>query len=305
MDASQLSTLYTQLVPTYAKDSDQDFPVNKIRFFVDFLWNSLTNQPLTDTQRDSLKQLIDLLNSLDDHKLSTSREMIHALTPQLSPLLTTYPSLGHSFSVIFTTIIPAYQRYLSSLEIQVKDSHAFSKEEVLLYYDMTLMDHLVLSHVFEQEDSLNLIEVIVGIKTLIVINAVTHDYLQDAYNRSISLFTFMQRGGMPKEQGIHFYADIVDSLLGHLKETVTSAQIIATVEHLAQVLRQLAITASTAAASQPPTDPQPSTVPDLSDSVTQPLDQPLDATQTVDAAIPAMPTVAEDPTTGSSTPQAN
>jgi len=31
----------------------------------------------------------------------------------------------------------------------------------------------------------------------------------------------------------------------------------------------------------------------------------VDATQPVDAASPAMPTVAEDPTTGSSTPQAN
>ncbi len=247
---SVLSTLTTE----YKKDTDQDFPINKIRFLVDFLWNGVIEKALSNEQKASLKQLIDLLNSLDDHKLSRNREMIQNLSPQLAPLMQVYPSLGHSFSIIFTTIIPSYQRYLTSLETMVKDSHHFTEDEVLLYYDMTLVDHIVLSHIFESEQDVNLIEMIECIKVLIIINALTHDYLQDTLGRSISLFTFLQRGGLAKEKCLEFYTGIVERLITSLKEQVTNPKAIDTVVYLSAQITQLATQAATEAGKQKPTE---------------------------------------------------
>jgi hypothetical protein len=244
--------LYTSLSAVYKKDTDQDFPTNKIRFFMDFLWNAMISKPLTEEQKSSLKNLIDLLNSLDDHKLSPTRDMITNLGSQLNPLLQSYPSLGHTFTFVVTTLIPAYQRYLTSLESQVKDAHAFTKEEVLLYYDMTLVDHAVLSHLFESEAEPNLLEVITSIKTVIVANALTHDYLQDALNRSISLFTFLQRGGLAKEQCLSFYEELIADILTTQKASVSNEKAIQSVEFLCGKLKELAQTASAAAAPEVP-----------------------------------------------------
>lgn len=257
------TTLFTQLSGEYKKDTDVDFPINKIRFFMDFLWNSIVGKPLGTDQKAHLKSLIDLLNSLDDNKLSPTRELIQNMNMLLSPLLSVYPSLGHSFTVIVTTVIPAYQRYLSSLETQVKDAHAFSVEEVLLYYDMTLVDHIVLSHVFENEHTLNLIEVIETIKAVITINALTHDYLQDATGRSISMFTFLQRGGLPKDQTLSFYQEIVKGIVARTKENVSNTACIDALSHLTNVLTTLANQAGNSAVTtpvvnQPPIAPSPS-----------------------------------------------
>ncbi len=235
-----LDELYTSLAATYKKETDQDFPTNKIRFYMDFMWNATLAKPLTDEQKTSLKNLIDLLNSLDDHKLSPVRDIIGTLNTQLGPLLSTYPSLGHTFTFVVTTLLPAYQKYLTSLENQVKEAHAFTKEEVLLYYDMTLVDHAVLSHVFESESSLNLVEVITAIKTVIVVNALTHDYLQDAMGRSISLFTFLQRGGLAKDKCKPFYQELVASLIVTMKESVSNKNVEAAVEKLCTELGKLA-----------------------------------------------------------------
>ncbi len=247
-----LEPLYTSLSSVYKKDTDQDFPTNKIRFFMDFLWNAMLEKPLTEEQKNSLKQLIDLLNSFDDHKLSPIRDMISSLGSQLNPLLQSFPSLGHTFTFVVTTLIPAYQRYLTSLESQVKDSHAFTKEEVLLYYDMTLVDHAVLSHLFESETQLNLLEVITSIKTVIVANALTHDYLQDTLGRSISLFTFLQRGGLAKEQCLPFYQELIADLLTAHKASVSNEKAIAGVEFLCGKLQELA---QNAAVQTPPEVP--------------------------------------------------
>ncbi|MEP7166657.1 MAG: hypothetical protein ABI758_01610 [Candidatus Woesebacteria bacterium] len=235
-----LDELYANLMAVYKKETDQDFPTNKIRFFMDFLWNAMLSKPLTEEQKNSLKQLIDLLNSLDDHKLSPTRDMITSLGGQLNPLLQSFPSLGHTFTFVVTTLIPAYQRYLTSLESQVKESHAFTKDEVLLYYDMTLVDHAVLSHLFESETQLNLLEVITSIKTVIIANALTHDYLQDAMNRSISLFTFLQRGGLAKDHCLSFYEELIADILTTQKASVSNDAAIKAVEFLCGKLQELA-----------------------------------------------------------------
>ncbi len=231
--------LYATLANAYKKETDQDFPTNKIRFFMDFLWNASLSKQLTEEQKVNLKSLIDLLNSLDDHKLSPIRDVIGTLSTQLAPLLATYPSLGHTFTFVVTTQLPAYQKYLTSLENQVKEAHAFTKEEVLLYYDMTLVDHAILSHVFENESSLNLVEVITAIKTVIVVNALTHDYLQDAMGRSISLFTFLQRGGLEKEKCKEFYQEMVATLITTMKESVSNKNVESAVETLCTKLGEL------------------------------------------------------------------
>ncbi len=296
---TNLQTLYDKLTPVYQKDGDQDFPINKIRFFVDFVWNSVVKRELSEDQRNSLKQLIDLLNSLDDHKLSPNREMIQSLTPQLGPLLTAYPSLGHSFSIIFTTIIPSYQRYLSSLEGLVKDSHNFTREEVLLYYDMTLVDHIVLSHVFEQEQNVNLIEIMETIRAIIQINALTHDYLQDALNRSISLFTFLQRGGLAKGECFTFYTQTIDTILNTLKENVMNQNALAAAQFLATVQVQLAQKAVMEATPQAPLLQQ------LEDMPAQPQEIQATAAATVQSqSIPVMPSV-QNTVVGTSIPKAD
>lgn len=239
-----LETLYTTLCTNYRKDTDQDFPTNKIRFFMDFMWNAVVHRPLTEEQKTSLKGLIDLLNALDDNKLSPTRELIASMNAALTPLLATYPSLGHTFTFVVTTLIPAYQRYLTSLEGLVKNSHPFTKDEVLLYYDMTLVDHAVLSHVFESEATLNLIEVITSIKTIIVVNALTHDYLQDSLGRSISLFTFLQRGGLAKDKCHDYYLSLVDMLIEMMRANVTNEQMRSAVEHLCRKFAELSTTAT-------------------------------------------------------------
>lgn len=253
----KLDELYTSLANVYKKDTDQDFPTNKIRFFMDFLWNAMLEKPLTEEQKNALKQLIDLLNSLDDHKLSPTRDLITNLGGQLNPLLQSFPSLGHTFTFVVTTLIPAYQRYLTSLESQVKDAHAFTKDEVLLYYDMTLVDHAVLSHLFESETQLNLLEVITSIKTVVIANALTHDYLQDALNRSISLFTFLQRGGLAKEQCFSFYEELIADLLTTQKASVSNEKMIQATEFLCGKLSELAKTASTQVPTETPPPPNP------------------------------------------------
>jgi hypothetical protein len=221
---------------------------------MDLLWNTLIKRPLSEDQKSHLKQLIDLLNSLDDHKLSPMREMIQAMSPMLTPLMVPYPSLGHTCTLIFTNTIPAYQKYLTSLESQVKDSHTFTREEILLYYEMTLVDHLIISHVFEQESNLNLIEVIETIKTVIIMNAITHDYLQDTLGRSISMFTFLQRGGVSKDATFTLYQELTSSLQTTAKENITNTDCLAYIEFMSMTLSTLAKNAATPsqpAASEP------------------------------------------------------
>lgn len=331
-----LETLYQSLVAVYKKDTDQDFPTNKIRFFMDFLWNGMLGKPLTEEQKISLKNLIDLLNSLDDHKLSPTRDLITNMSPTLTPLLTTYPSLGHTFTFVITTLIPAYQRYLTSLEGLVKIAHPFTRDEVFLYYDMTLVDHAILSHVFESEQDLNLVEVITSIKTVIVVNAITHDYLQDSLGRSISLFTFLQRGGLAKEKCHEYYIGLIDGLLENMKKSVTNEKALTAVTHLCTKLVELTTrvpetpvagatnTGATnevdqlnslltdATAGSAPTEPMaPAPV---QDSVTLPVQPPIAQmpvtplvtpaldTQTATPAVPTQP-VSPQPTVPLSTPQ--
>lgn len=233
--------LYTSLTQIYKKEEDSEFPTNKIRFFMDFLWNATVASPLSEDQKVSLKGLIDLLNAFDDTKLKTPREMIAALNGALTPLIVIYPSLGHTFTYVMTTLIPSYQKYLPSLEEMVKNSHAFTQDEVLLYYDMTLIDHSVLAHFFESQGSLNLIEVITAIKAIVQINALTHDYLQDAKNRSISLFTFLQRGGLAKEKCHDFYLGLVDKVLGNAKSMIANIALSSAVEFLCTELVKLTV----------------------------------------------------------------
>ncbi len=253
------SELYSSLAATYQNAQDVEFPTNKIRFFMDFLWNATIGRPLSEEQKTSLKALIDLLNSFDDNKLSPPREMIAALTAQLTPLIATYPSLGHTFTYVVTTLIPSYQKYLPSLEAMVKNQHTFTQDEVLLYYDMTLIDHSVLAHFFESESSLNLIEVITAIKAIVQINALTHDYLQDSKNRSISLFTFLQRGGLAKDQCHTFYLGLVDKVLANAKGMITTIALSQAVEFLCTELVKLTVQKEqpVAATSAPASIPQP------------------------------------------------
>ncbi|HSW90323.1 MAG TPA: hypothetical protein VLH19_05660 [Patescibacteria group bacterium] len=251
MEPAKLDEVFTKLQAEYSKPEDKDFPINKIRFLVDFLWNSVVKRPLTDEQKVSLKALIDLLNLLDEHKLSPTRDLIAAMTPSLTPLISIFPSLGHTFTLLVTTIVPSYQRYLTGLEEKVKESKSFSSDDVLLYYDLTLVDHMILSHIFESEASLNLLEVIETTKAVVVINALTHDYIQDASNASISLFTFMQRGGLAKDQTLSFYAQQVKRIVENIKQTVTNADCLAYIDYIGAKFIKLAQSAGTA-----PTEPQ-------------------------------------------------
>jgi hypothetical protein len=191
------------------------------------------------------------------------------------------------------------------LEGQVKVAHAFTKEEVLLYYDMTLVDHAVLSHLFESESTLNLVEVITSIKSVIVTNALTHDFLQDALNRSISLFTFLQRGGLAKEKCHDYYISLVDQVLASQKATVTNEAMNGAVEYLCKKLVELSMSAITTTPPTSPTEGQ-SQVPVTSDntslvsdvgSTSQPVPTAVAAPATPTPAIPvdATPTPAVIP----------
>lgn len=234
--------LFEQVKAEYIKPQDQDFPVSKIRLFVDVVWNAVIKRPLTQDQKKTLKDLIDILNLLDEHKHEPQHDLITAMMPSIGPLLGLMPTLGSTATLTFTTLIPMYQHYLSSIEIDVRDSHNFSLEETLLYYEITIFDQLFLVHLFEQEPTTNLIELLNALKAIVITNAMVYDYHQHSQGKSISFFTFLQRGGLQPadHQAFLFSAlaqvkedaftmidnqdckDAVEFLTEKLKETITS-----------------------------------------------------------------------------------
>ena len=229
---ADLSLIFTGTTPTYQRPEDLDFPVSKIRLFIDVLWQSITGKPLTDDQKTTLKQLIDLLNLLDEHKHEPQKELIAAMLPSISPLLEKMPTLGLTGTHVFTHLVPIYQLYLPSIEQMVKDAHPFTLEETLLYYELTIFDHLFLVHIFEQEHELNMIELLLTIKAIILINALVYDYQQHVKGRSISFFTFLMRGGMAAEKLQPFLIEAIDYICNEVKLTVQNAVCLETLEFL-------------------------------------------------------------------------
>lgn len=229
---SDLSTIFSSSTPTYQRPEDLDFPVSKIRLFMDVLWQAITQKPLTDDQRTTLKQLIDLLNLLDEHKHESQKELIAAMLPSISPLLEKMPTLGLTGTHVFTHLVPIYQLYLPSIELMVKDAHPFTLEETLLYYELTIFDHLFLVHIFEQEHELNMIELLLTIKAIILINALVYDYQQHNQGRSISFFTFLMRGGKNAAELEPFLMEVINHVCDEVKLTVTNTACLETLEFL-------------------------------------------------------------------------
>src|SRR5258708_7533537 len=227
-----LSLIFTQTSPTYQRPEDLDFPVSKIRLFIDILWQAITGKLLTDDQKVTLKQLIDLLNLLDEHKHEPQKELISAMLPSIAPLLEKMPTLGLTGTHVFTHLVPIYQLYLPSIERMVKDAHPFTLEETLLYYELTIFDHLFLVHIFEQEHELNMIELLLTIKAVILINALVYDYQQHVKGRSISFFTFLMRGGMSADKLQPFLLEAIDHVCNEVKLTVANAVCLETLEFL-------------------------------------------------------------------------
>lgn len=229
---ADLNAIFAQTIPAYQRPEDTDFPVSKIRLFTDLLWQAVTGKALTEDQRVTLKELIDLLNLLDEHKHESQKELIAAMLPSISPLLEKMPTLGLTGTHVFTHLVPMYQLYLPGIERMVKDAHAFTLEETLLYYELTIFDHLFLVHMFEQDPSANMIELLLTIKAIILINALTYDYHQHAQGRSISFFTFLMRGGKTAEQLHPFLLEAVEHICNEVKLTVTSTACLETLEFL-------------------------------------------------------------------------
>lgn len=294
--SGDLQGIFEQLRTEYQKPEDVDFPINKIRFYMNFLWQAVTAKPLADEQKTQLKQFIDLLNFLDDHKLDPTRDMIAAMSPQLSDLINSYPSLAHTFTVVTTSIIPAYQKYLMLLEDQVKNARPFTSQEVLLYYDMTLLDHLFLSHFFEREEGYNILEVIETIKAVVVLNAIVHDYIQDASGKSISMFTFIQRGGVAKERVLDFMQQIVNQLNEELNSAVQNPDLITIYRFLEQKLLTLALNAS----NQTQTPAMP-TANEQQLPNEQPMQGQMTAQQTPEMPVPMPPAVPASQSVGPTT----
>lgn len=229
---ADLATLFSQTIPAYQRPEDLDFPVSKIRLFMDILWQTVTEKPLTEEQKKTLKQLIDLLNLLDEHKHESEKELIAAMLPSISPLLEKMPTLGLTGTHVFAHLVPMYQLYLPSLEKQVKDAHSFDLEETLFYYQATIFDHLFLVHIFESEPNVNMIELLLTIKALILTNALVYDYQQHTKGRSISFFTFLMRGGLTSDQLLPFLEETVGKIKEDTKLTVTNQACLATLDFL-------------------------------------------------------------------------
>lgn len=229
---ADLQQIYTTTLPTYQRPEDLDFPISKIRLFIDVMWQAITQKTLTDEQRTTLKQLIDLLNLLDEHKHESQKELIAAMLPSISPLLEKMPTLGLTGTHVFTHLVPIYQLYLPSIELMVKEAHSFTLEETLLYYELTIFDHLFLVHIFEQEHELNMIELLLTIKAIILINALVYDYQQHTQGRSISFFTFLMRGGKSGTDLQPFLLEAINHVCDEVKLTVTNAACLETLEFL-------------------------------------------------------------------------
>lgn len=219
---ANLNDIYSKLLPLYQKAEDQDFPVSKLRLFMNVLWEALTNRELDEQQKTTLKQLIDLLNLLDEHKHESQKELIQAMLPSISPLLETMPTLGYTGTVTFTHLVPMYQHYLPAMELMVRSAHAFNLEETLLYYEITIFDHLFLVHLFENEANLNIIELVATIKAIILTNALVYDYHQHMQGRSISFFTFLERGGKTHEELPSFLVTAINAVKDSAKSVVTN-----------------------------------------------------------------------------------
>ncbi len=242
---ADISALFNQTIPAYQKPEDLDFPVSKIRLFIDVLWQAVTGKTLTDEQKTTLKQLIDLLNLLDEHKHETEKELISAMLPSISPLLQKMPTLGLTGTHVFAHLVPMYQLYLPTIEQMVKDAHPFSQEETLLYYQTTIFDHLFLVHIFEQEPNANMIEMLLTIKALILTNALVYDYHQHVAGRSISFFTFLMRGGLSDEQLLPFLEKAVNRVKEEAKQTVTNTACLDSLEFLTTKLMDTTKTPTT------------------------------------------------------------
>ena len=227
-----LQAIFDNTIPTYQKSEDQDFPVSKLRLFMDVLWQHLTGKQLDETQRTQLKQLIDLLNLLDEHKHESTKELIASMMTSVNPLLNLMPSLGYTATVTFTHLVPMYQHYLPTIELMVKDAKSFSIEDTLLYYEATIFDHLFLVHLFENESQINLIELIVAIKTIILINAMIYDYHQHTKGRSISFFTFLERGGKTSAELLPFLNQLIGKLIDEAKGVISTPACLETLEFL-------------------------------------------------------------------------
>src|SRR5579859_2188410 len=100
------TALFDQIKVEYVKPDDADFPVSKIRLFVDVLWNATIKRPLTEDKKKTLKSLIDILNLLDEHKHESQRDVIQAMMPSIGPLLNVMPTLGSTATITFTTLVP-------------------------------------------------------------------------------------------------------------------------------------------------------------------------------------------------------
>ncbi|PWU23824.1 hypothetical protein C5B42_01520 [Candidatus Cerribacteria bacterium 'Amazon FNV 2010 28 9'] len=231
-----VADIYTKLVPTYQRPDDQDFPVSKLRFFMNVLWEAVTGRELSEDQKVSLKGLIDLLNLLDEHKHESPKEMITAMLPSIGPLLEKMPTLGYTGTVTFTHLVPMYQHYLPMMERMVREAHDFTMEETLLYYEATIFDHLFLMHLFESEHNLNLIEIIATIKAIILTNALVYDYHQHMSGRSISFFTFVERGGKKHDDIPAFLRQVIAQIGSDAKIIVTTPSCIEVLDFLTQKL---------------------------------------------------------------------
>jgi hypothetical protein len=231
-----ITDIYSQLAPTYQRPEDQDFPVSKLRFFMNILWEAVTTKPLTEEQKTTLKQLIDVLNLLDEHKHESQKELIQAMMPSISPLLEKMPTLGYTGTVTFTHLTPLYQHYLPTMERMVREAHDFSMDETLLYYEATIFDHLFLVHLFENEEQLNLIELVSTIKAIILVNAMVYDYHQHMQGRSISFFTFLERGGKPHDELPTFLNTVIEKIKQNAKDVISNTTCLEVLDFIAQKL---------------------------------------------------------------------
>lgn len=299
---ADITSIYNQTIPSYQKPEDVDFPVSKIRLLIDILWQAVTAKTLTDDQKTSLKQLIDLLNLLDEHKHESEKELIAAMLPSISPLLAKMPTLGLTGTHVFAHLVPVYQLYLPSIEQMVKEAHPFTMEETLLYYQLTIFDHLFLVHLFETEANLNLIEMLLTIKALILINALVYDYQQHVTGRAISFFTFLMRGGLTSDQLLPFLTDTVERIKEEVKVTVTNGACLETLDFLSAKLMdttqqtQTPTTDETKALDTAMTSDQ--SAEEVIKEVTEtPVEQPVPAATEPVAPIPTPEPVTEVPPT--------
>lgn len=233
---SNLQTIFDQTSPNYLVGGDQNFPVSKLRLFMDVMWQAVTQKPLTDSQKITLKQLIDLLNLLDEHKHKTGKELIASMSQALEPLLQTMPTLGLTGTHTFTHLIPLYHHYLPTVEEQVKAARPFTPAQALLYYEATIFDHLFFVHLFEEIPHVNMIELLLTIKAVIITNALVYDYHQHVGGKAISFFTFLERGGKSNTELHPFLVELVSQIKNDTSAIVTNQTCLDVMEFLTQKL---------------------------------------------------------------------